>query len=129
MGNLFLVAFSLIFSFAIFHQNIVFSGVNRAYLGLYKGVAERGVVLFDGSGQMLARPYFDYKITEAGVESYLQRALQSYVAEYETEYVFYNASGKPNYATPCSFSITLRCDISAFQTFERTACFTIKENV
>ena len=128
MGNLFLVAFSMIFAFAIFHQNIVYSGVNRVYLGLYKGVAESGVVTYGRFGNLLETPYFSVQVTEAAVDSYFESTLKRYVQTYRADYLFYNKDGAVDYNLPRSFSVTLKCDISAFQRFERTAFFTIQEN-
>ena len=127
MGNLFLVAFSMIFSFAIFHQNIVYSGVNRAYLGLYKGVAESGVVTYGRFGNLLERPYFSVSVTKAVVNQYLDSTLKSYVSTYKVDYLFYNEKGVVDYEYPAGFRLVLKCDISAFQEFERVAYFAIQE--
>ena len=128
MGNLFLVAFSMIFAFAIFHQNIVYTGVNRVYLGLYKGVAESGVVSYGRYGNLLDVPYFSVETTEAAVTLYFDSTLKRYVQSYGATYMFYDKNGDIDMNMPCTFSVTLRCDISAFQHFERIAYFTIQEN-
>ena len=128
MGNLFLVAFSMIFAFSIFHQNIVYSGVNRVYLGLYKGVAESGVITYGRFGNLLDAPYFSVDATKAAVNSYFESSLKRYVQTYKANYLFYNENGVIDFNLPRSFSVTLKCDISAFQKFERIAYFTLQEN-
>ena len=128
MGNLFIVAFSLIFSFALFHQNIVFSGVNRAYLGLYKGVPEAGVVAYGANGEYLEHPYFDVEMTVRAVDGYFDKALKSYVATYKTTYWFYDDDWGETIEEPVVFIVRLQCRISDFQDFRRDASFMIKEN-
>lgn len=127
MLNLVYVATSLAFAFAMFHQTMCYNSVNRAYLGMYKGLFESCVIAYDTSGNYLAQPFFDRDLVKASLQDYYALNLEPYVMEYNVRTVFcdyYGNSAKR--VKPTVVKVYLTAKISEWQQYSRNALFTIK---
>ena len=112
-----IIFFSLIFSLFINFTwgAINFSGVNRTFLSMYKGVLESSVAYIDSRGN-LVEPYFEKEILHDYVESYLEENLTRYVTHYEASIYYFNKEDETlctsEYCT--SVKISLECEINYF---------------
>ncbi|MDY6431049.1 MAG: hypothetical protein SPL00_04605 [Bacilli bacterium] len=80
-----IAGFSLIFSMNMFYTNFCYMGTYRAYLGLYKGAIEVGVITFDNEGREIV-PYFNKLRVVSSVTSYYRLNLKKYVLSYSISY-------------------------------------------
>lgn len=118
MGNLFVSSLFLIFSVLTFTYTYQFSGVTRAFYGVYKGVVETAVQAYAADGTPI-EPYFVETLFVEQVNGYFAAALGRYVGDkYEVDYRF-NA---PEWSTYCE--VTLQVPF-VFGGFSKTASFQI----
>ena len=76
--------FGLVLFLTMFRQSYFLNGINRAYLGLYKGVVESAVIYFDENGKNIT-PYFDKQLFKDAVSDYLLKELKGYTITYSLE--------------------------------------------
>ena len=108
---------------------INFSGVNRTFLSMYKGVLESSVAYLDKDGKAIS-PYFLKETLRDYVEAYLDENLTRYVTHYEATIYYFNKEDE----TLCTseycqnVKITLKCDINYFFKYEKARNFYILDN-
>ena len=86
-----LIFFSLIFSLFInFAMGAIdFSGVNRTFILMYRGLIGCSVSMVNKDGEPV-EPYFDKEILEAYVTSYLEENLTRYVTHYQAAIYYFD---------------------------------------
>ena len=100
-------------------------GTQQAYLGLYKGILERHVVVLDASGSYLAKPYFDLDGLRQSLHVYFLNNLAPYCREYDYA-VRVSADYGPEYPTAIeidlhtSYAHLWNRSYSAYFSIERT---------
>ena len=123
-----LIFFSLIFSLFInFTMGAInFSGVNRTFLSMYKGVLESSVAYINTSGNLVT-PYFNKETLRDYVEGYLEENLTRYVTHYEASIYYFNKEDETlctsKYCT--AVKISLDCDINYFFHYAKARNFYI----
>ena len=72
-------------------------GINTVYLGLYKGMFEKAVIVATEKGEYEAYPYFDMGLMDKEVKTYLAGNLPKYTSSYDYELLAlrYAGEGKP----------------------------------
>ena len=123
-----LIFFSLIFSLFINFSfgAMNFSGVNRTFLSMYRGLLESSVAYVDKNGN-LVEPYFDKVTLRNYVESYFEENLTRYVTHYEASIYYFNKEDD----TLCtsdycpSVKISLDCEINYFFHYSKARNFYI----
>ncbi len=127
MLNYLFAASGMIFALSVFRFQYVSGGVDRAYLGLYKGVAESSVIVFSNAGYALPRPYFSIDLFKQNIEEYLSKSLSPYVGkDFKTSYLFANTVGGKE-SEPNEASVLLECALSSFASFSKRASFVVTE--
>ena len=126
-----LIFFSLIFAlfinFSIGAMN--FSGVNRTFLSMYRGLLESSVAYVDKSGQ-LVDPYFDKETLRNYVINYFEDNLTRYVTHYEAS-IYYFSKEDDTLCTSdycSSVKISLECEINYFFHYSKARNFYINAN-
>ena len=90
-----------------------FSGVNRTFLSMYKGVLESSIAYVDEDGNAIS-PYFIKDTLVDYVDHYLEDNLTHYVTHYEASVYFFNEEDD----TICTseycqaVKISLECEIN-----------------
>lgn len=129
MLNMIISGFGLVLFLSMFRQAYFVSGINRVYLGLYKGVIESSVVYFNDEGLNIT-PYFDRALFKDAVGSYFEREFKGYKVTYSLTYKFRNTTSRlPNaqlYPNTASVQITLYDN--PLVTFDKKASFRIRKN-
>ena len=74
----------------LFNSAFAFSNVQTAYLGLYKGIVERNVLVTNDQGEYSGTPYFDLNGLREDLGLYFQSDLKPYCRDYD--YVVTGAS-------------------------------------
>ena len=121
-----LIFFSLIFSLFInFTMGAIhYSGVNRTFLTMYKGVLESSVAYINASGNLVT-PYFEKETLHDYVESYLEENLTRYVTHYEASIYYFNKEDETlctsKYCT--AVKISLDCEINYFFHYSKARNF------
>lgn len=129
MMNMIISGFGLVLFLTMFRQSYFLNGINRAYLGLYKGVVESAVIYFDENGKNIT-PYFDKKLFKDAVSDYLLKELKGYTITYSLKYTFKNTHSPsrlgfkyPNYA-----SVKITLEDNPLVSFDKSASFVIRRN-
>lgn len=68
---------------------ISFSGIDRSFQLMYKGVIEASVLRVDEHGKP-CRPYISKKLLEENAEYYFANNISRYVTHYKTSYFYFN---------------------------------------
>ena len=127
-----LLFFALIFSTIInFTMGAIdFSGVNRTFLSMYKGMFEASVIYVGENGKP-CKPYFNKELLKEYVTNYFERELTTYVTHYEASiYYFDKDDGMMCTSKTCdSVRISLDCDINYFFHFSKARDFYINSKV
>ena len=82
MVELFYSALLLVFALFSFQNVYCVGGVQRAYLGLYKGIAEEAVVVAATEGEYAAKPLFYLPRLRENLRLYFQVNLKPYCLAY-----------------------------------------------
>ena len=128
MGNL--AFYSLIF--VLFLQfafgAIDYSGVNRTFLNMYRGVIESALITVGEDGEP-TYPYFDETMLKENVYSYLDENLSRYVTHYTTGIYYFDLDDELMCTSHhCSgVKITLKADINYFFHYENAKSYFVKE--
>lgn len=86
-----LIFFSLIFALFInFGVGAInFSGVNRTFMSIYRGLIEASIAYIDEEGEPID-PYFKKDILETYLTNYFQENLTRYVTHYTASIYYFN---------------------------------------
>mgnify|MGYP004551506323 FL=1 len=127
MLNMIMSGFGLILLVFTFKQSYFVEGLNRSFLGLYKGPAENAVVAYDDDGNNI-EPYFDQIVFKTMVGDYFEREFSKYMVVYSLDYKFLDSftheySSKPDFA-----SVRIRIYNKPLIKFDKKANFTITRN-
>ena len=76
-------AFAMVLGVSLGASAYASFGAQQAYLGLYKGIFERHVVVADYDGTYLAKPYFDMEGLRQSLHVYFLNNLSPYCSEYD----------------------------------------------
>lgn len=125
MVHMVLAGLAMVFLVTGFHYVYCFSGVQRAYLGLYKGIVEEAVVVADERGNYLSRPLIYMPRLEALLEDYLDTELRPYCRSYE--YAVKQKGSAIHAKAVNKVVITLNAVIDDVHRFEKSAIFAIGE--
>lgn len=124
-----LIFFSIIFATIInFTMGAIsFSGVNRTFLSMYRGLLEASTVLVDADGKPI-KPYFSKTKLKEYVTNYFEKELTRYVTHYEAS-IFYYYKDDTNICTSLecrAVKISLDCEINYFFHYSKARDFYIK---
>lgn len=123
-----LLFFSIIFATIInFSMGAInYSGVNRTFLSMYRGLIEASTILVDADGLPI-EPYFDKTKLKAYVTSYFERELTRYVTHYEASiFYFYQDDTTICTSMECrGVKISLDCEINYFFHYSKARDFYI----
>ena len=104
-----------------------YSGVNRTFLNMYRGLFESALVTVGDDGEP-AFPYFDESVLKIKIYSYLEENLTQYVTHYTTGIYFYDLDDElmcTNHR--CSgVKVTLKADINYFFHYENAKSYFVK---
>lgn len=123
----FVVILSLFLNFSFGAVN--YSGVDRTFQLMFKGVLENSFKAIDNDGNP-CDPYFDKTLLEENAEKYFSLNLPKYVTNYVTAYYYFN----PNDYSYCTSSyckgvrISLKADINFLFHYEKGRNFYIYSN-
>lgn len=128
MNSLFVIGSTIIFCLLSFQQAYVHSGVKRAFLGAYKGVAEVAVVAYNLEGNSII-PYFSKSLFEKAVSDYFASCLCQYVQEYALDFDYLYREGQLGLAEGCyAASFNLKCSLLMMGSFDESASFYLRES-
>ena len=128
MENMFLWSLILIFSVLSFQFNFIVSGVNRAFLGLYKAVAMNNVIAFTPYGDKTV-PYFDEDGLEAASRAFVSESLANYHVPYELTFAYdFHAPLKESSHLHNYVAITLDAALGVYGAYHKTLHFSIEES-
>lgn len=117
-----------LFSLSIFGWNYQVTTTNRIYLGLYKGVAERSVVVVDSHGKDLEKPMFSEMLFHNNLDNYIRNLEGFKTPRYAATVILYDDDMnivRTGFGTTLLLRLSLKDAITAYT--PRTACFTIQE--
>jgi len=124
--------FSIIFSLFINFTcgAINFSGVNRTFLLLYKGVIESSIAFINEDGSPNENPYFYKETLERNVDEYLFDNLTRYVTSYTVSFNFFHRdNGLTCTSKECqAVKITLDCKINYLFSYTKARNYYINSN-
>ena len=124
MENMFLWSLILIFSVLSFNFNFTLSGVNRAFLGLFKAIPMNNVMAFESYGDRTI-PYFDEASLEAASRAYVAESLSPYGVKAELSFKYRTIAplkgSRHNYV-----SVTLKSDLGLYGEFTKSLHFSIE---
>lgn len=126
MENLlfFAIIFGMMTNFTV--GAITFSGVNRTFASMYKGVIETSISTI-GEGGQAHIPYFDKTLLEKNVSKYLEDNLTRYVTHYQASIYYFDPKNGAICPYPDCYAvrITLKADINYFFKYEKAKNFYI----
>ena len=125
MGNMLLAMLFLSFSFMAFRFSYAYMGAYRTFYGLFSDELETCVITVSQSGEAVM-PYFSLSAVEDYTEAYLEERLAE-VCQYKTEIEGYAYRG--DYEYPMGVSIRLCCTLLERTLIDRTALFTLMEEI
>jgi len=123
----FAVIFATLFNFSM--GAIAYSGVNRTFLTMYRGVLESSVALTD-ENNVLVEPYFKKDVLETYVANYLEENLTRYVTHYQAKINYINEEDESVCLSKyCNaVKISLECDINYLFHYKKGKIFYINQN-
>lgn len=129
MTNLIYCAFVAILFFTFSIGAINFSGVNRTFLSMYRGLIEPSIASVDEGENDI--PYFSEPVLESYVIDFLDDNLYRYVDEYTVGFFYFNLEdGSMCTDSRCrGVKISLKCDINAMFHYEKAKDYYIKGGV
>ena len=125
MGNMLLAMLFLSFSFMAFRFSYAYMGAYRTFYGLFSDELETCVITISQSGEAVM-PYFSLSAVEDYTKAYLEERLAE-VCQYKTEIEGYAYRG--DYEYPMGVSIRLCCTLLERTLIDRTALFTLMEEI
>ncbi|MCR5079091.1 MAG: hypothetical protein K6B65_04145 [Bacilli bacterium] len=128
MHNVIFMSMVFVFAMTSFLRTYNLSTFRKAYLGLYKGVADNSVITISNIGKNLDKPLFYLPLFEKNVSDYLETELggklkylyEVYVYDEETE-------SKAEYGYKAE--IDLRCRITDWRWITKIAIFVVQEGI
>ena len=126
MIHLFLSSVAMCMAIVCFDYAYRLPNIETAYLGLYKGLVEKAVVVVDAHGDYLERPYFHLSLLNKAVGEHLRTNLLQYCPEYRYEVVRHpddNAYAPDGYAN--IVRIAFECDLNPIKHIRKSASFTL----
>lgn len=126
MPNILLWGSILIFAINSFGYTYNLSGVNRAFYGCFKAVAETSIIAYSSTG-LVMKPYFHRATFKAQCEKYFASALRPYTSSYELSYYFADASGNTSSKYPVIAEVGLSCKVYGMKNFHKSASFFVEE--
>ncbi len=118
----------LIFSVMSFNFNFTVSGVNRAFLGLFKAVPLNNVISFTENGGPTA-PYFDEKTLEEASREYVADSLRPYGVDFDLDFAYKaHAPLKENGKLHNYVAITMKAELGIYGEFKKSLHFSIEES-
>ncbi len=133
MLNFLLTALAFVLSTATFTMSYSYSGVARTFTSLGKAVAEVSVSVPQNANGELGKPYFNTATFEKMTKKHFDEGLKRYLGsgkEYSLTYFYFSYSGTTKVATkykPRGITVTFKCPVSWFGTYENEVTFSIKE--
>lgn len=130
MGNLMFYAVFLVTFMQFTFGAVRYSGVNRTFLCMYKGVFETSLVSVGEDGEPIY-PYFDQETLENNISIYLESNITRYVKNYEVsiEYLDFDSNGICLEDHCSKVEVSIDADINLFFNYSRTLQFKVKEAV
>lgn len=125
MMHMIVAGIAMVFLINGFHFVYCFSGVQRAYLGLYKGIVEEATMVVNTSGGYLATPMIHIARLNTLLEDYFHTELDAYCRSYE-----YRVSVPGTHLHVLSSRkvvITLDVTLDDLHQFHKTAHFMVEE--
>lgn len=126
MMNFLLGSLTLLFTTSLFWQSYILMSLNKAYLGLYKGIAESSLICFSERGDLLEEPYFDVGVFQSKTREYLKSAIPFSFPFVVLGFESWNSTGESDISRPCTVSVNMRLDGSTIASFDKTAVFTAR---
>lgn len=124
MMNFLLGSATLLFTVSLFGRSYVLMSLNKAYLGLYRGIAESSLICFSERGDLLEEPYFDVGSFQSKTREYIKLAVPFTFPFVTLKFESWNSLGELDINRPCTVSVNIRLDDSSFASFDKTAVFT-----
>lgn len=128
MGNIafYALIFTLFLQFAF--GAIDYSGVNRTFLNLYRGVIEASLITVGEDGEP-TYPYFDEVTLKENLYSYLDENITRYVTHYTTGIYYFDLEDELMCTSHhCSgVKITLKADINYFFHYENAKSYVVNK--
>lgn len=130
MGNICFYAMFFVIFLQFTFGAIKFSGVNRTFLSMYKGVFEVSLITVDKDGEPIY-PYYGEEILKDNVDLYLKENLTKYTRNYETNIIFLNLDNDGVCLDEhCSkVEVNLKVDINMFFKYDKSLKYTVKEAI
>lgn len=128
MENLvfFTILFSLFLNFSM--GAISFSGVNRTFQIMYRGLVEASIAFVDENGEPI-EAYFKKSVLEQYVTNYLEDNLTRYVTHYKAAIYYFDKENQvvctSSYCR--SVKISLDCEINYFFHYSKARNFYINQ--
>ena len=126
MVHLFLASMCMVLLLNGFHYLYCFSGVQRAYLGLYKGIIEEGTAVAKVDGDYADSPYFHLPWLRELLTDYFALELKPYCWEYS--FLVEPVDTPSFFQTASKIVITMDAKIDDLHQFHKTAHFKIQES-
>lgn len=128
MGNICFYAMIFVVFLQFTFGAINFSGVNRTFLSMYKGVFESSLITVGENGEPVY-PYFDEVTLRNGINSYLHANLKPYVKKFDTSMRLYTLDDSGMcLGRQCSkVEVSLKADINAFFKYSKSVTYYVKE--
>lgn len=123
MVYLFLSSLALVLVTTSFHYMYCLNGIEEAYLGLYKGVVEKAVVVSSTSGAYLSSPTFHLATLRKVLDEYLLVNLSPYCRSFDC--VVASRLPRPTNDTSTKVVIQITISIDDIHDIEKTAHFSI----
>ena len=128
MGNLAFYAFIFVVFLQFTFGAIYYSGVNRTFLNMYRGVFETSLITVGDDGEPVY-PYFDETILKNNIDNYLEENLTRYVTHYTTGIYYFDLDDDLMCTNHhCSgVKVTLKADINFFFHYEAAKSYFVKQ--
>lgn len=128
MGNMAFYAMLLVIFMQFTFGAVRFSGVNRTFLSMYRGVFESSLITVGEDGEPIY-PYFSESILKAHIDDYLKENVTHYVKNYLVDINFLDMeSNGVCLEDHCSkVKVTLNADINLFFTYSKSLEFKVKK--
>ena len=128
MHNLIFMAMVFAFAISSFAQTYSRSTFLKAYLGLYKGIADNSVIFVSTSGSNLEKPMFYLPLLDKNVSEYLKTELGGKLNYLYEVYVLEEGTENPaDYGYKAE--IDLKCKIADWHWIAKTAVFAIQRGI
>lgn len=125
MMHMILAGLAMVFLLNGFHYLYCFSGVNRAYLGLYKSLVEEATVVSGTTGGYLSAPLIHIPRLESLLDRYFTVELKPYCRRYRFEVTAPDYTYVP--VTASRVAIVIDVTIDDLHQLRKEARFKIQE--